>query len=133
MSEEGKQEFFPNGYSACQGKLMDTLHFVWGAERDFTGKYNYKAMSTNLIDSRTAWLDKYTSCFYTSKDVDDDVRRFELQPIPDYLRWLKTGELHYLPLKERALLLVPWDDISYTRCIRTQKNYGVMLCSSTTT
>ena len=111
ISEEGKQEFLPNGYSATQGKLLDTLHFVWGAERNFTGRYidDYKAINNNLIDSRTSWLDKYTSCFYTSNDTD--VRRFELQPIPDYLRWMKTGELHYLSLEERALLLGPWDDI----------------------
>ena len=37
--------------------------------------------------------------------------RFEVQPVPDYLRWVKTGELHYLPLGERALILGPWDEI----------------------
>lgn len=113
LSEEGKKEFFPNSYSTCQVKLMDTLHFVWSAERNFSGKYldDYKTMNNNLIGYRTAWLDKYTACFYTSKDGDDDLRRFELQPIPDYLRWIKTGELHYLPLEERVLLLGPWDDI----------------------
>ena len=31
------------------------------------------------------------------------------QPIPNYWRWFKTGELHYLPLKERMLLFV-WDN-----------------------
>ena len=92
---------------------MDTLHFIWSAKRNFSGRYldDYKAMRNHLIGYRTAWLDKYTACFYTFKDGDDGLRRFELQPIPDYLRWIKTGKLHYLPLEECELLLGPWDDI----------------------
>lgn len=36
-------------------------------------------------------------------------KRYELQPVPGFLR---TGELHYLPLEERKLLKEgPWDDI----------------------
>ena len=31
--------------------------------------------------------------------------------MPDYLRWRKTGELHYLPLEEKVLLTGSWDDI----------------------
>ena len=39
-------------------------------------------------------------------------KRYELQPVPDFLRWFKTGELHYLPLEERKLLKEgPWDNI----------------------
>ena len=26
---------------------------------------------------------------------------YELQPLPDYMRWIQTGELHYLPIKSR--------------------------------
>ena len=39
------------------------------------------------------------------------IRRYELQPVPDYLRWLKTGEAHYLPLEETAVLKGTWVDI----------------------
>lgn len=28
---------------------------------------------------------------------------YQLQPIPDYLRWFRTGEAHYIPLEEVAL------------------------------
>ena len=113
LNEEGKQQFSPVTYTCTPGKILDKLHFVWGVDRDFTGNYveDYRAINNNLIpDTRTAWLDKYTSCFYSATD-DTSIKRFELQPIPDYLRWLKTGELHYLPLEERVLLLGPWDDV----------------------
>ena len=58
---------------------------------------------------RTAWVDKYTAAIYT-RDEDANCRRYQLQPILDYLRWYKTGELHYLPLEERAPLSAPWDE-----------------------
>lgn len=32
------------------------------------------------------------------------VSRYELQPLPDYIRWKETGELHYLPFNERILI-----------------------------
>ena len=113
MSEEGKQQFDPFSYSVEQGTLLDKLHFIWGVDRNFTGSYlqDYRAINNELITGiRTAWVDKYTSCFYSTTD-STNIKRFELQPIPDYLRWLKTGELHYLPLEERSLLLGEWDDI----------------------
>lgn len=95
--------FLPESYSANQGRILDKLHFIWGANRSFTGKY-YKALGNELMDGiRTAWLDKYTSSVY-SMNESSNCRRQELQPLPDYLRWLKTGELHYLPLEERCLL-----------------------------
>jgi len=79
----------------------------------FEGDYrkDYQSLHNELIeDVRTAWVDKYTAAIYT-RDEDANCRRYELQPIPDYLRWYKTGELHYLPLEERALLSGPWDEI----------------------
>ena len=38
--------------------------------------------------------------------------RRELQPLPDYMRWLKTSELHYLPYEETAVLEQGlWDEM----------------------
>ena len=112
LSEAGKQDYTPSTYSAVGGKVLDCLHFVWGVDRDFQSKYisDYRLMNNELIpDKRTSWKDKYTTCLYSITDVE--CRRFELQPIPDYLRWYKTGELHFLPMEQRALLLGSWDDI----------------------
>ena len=41
------------------------------------------------------WRDKYTSC-NIEPGSDADKRLFPYQPVPDYLRWLETRELHYL-------------------------------------
>ena len=70
---------------------------------------DYKMVNNELCDGyQTSWSDKYTAVIY-SQDEDVYCRRYELQPIPDYIRWFTTGELHYLPLEERALLLGEWD------------------------
>ena len=113
VSEDNKELFSPESYSAAQNAILDNLHFIWGANRPFTGKYlhDYRALGNDLIDgTRTAWLDKYTTSVY-STDENSNCRRHELQPLPDYLRWFKTNELHYLPLEERCLLNGDWDDI----------------------
>ena len=83
-------------------------------DEDFEGEYlkDYKALHNELIEGvKTAWLDKYTTALYTTDYEEVNYRRYELQPIPDYLRWYKTGELHYLPLEERTSLVGPWDAI----------------------
>ena len=113
LSEENKELFTPETYSAVQGAILDNLHYIWGANRPFTGKYlhDYRALGNDLIEgTRTAWLDKYTTSVY-STDGNSHCRRHELQPLPDYLRWFKTNELHYLPLEERCLLNGEWDNI----------------------
>lgn len=113
LSEDNKELFTPESYSAAQNSILNNLHFIWGANRPFTGTYlhDYRALRNDLMDgTRTAWLDKYTTSVY-STDGNSNCRRYELQPLPDYLRWFKTNELHYLPLEERCLLNGYWDDI----------------------
>ena len=36
---------------------------------------------------------------------------YELQSVPNYLQWLKTGKAHYLPLEETTVLKGTWVDI----------------------
>ena len=112
LSEEGKSMFSPSTYSPQKGSILHTLAFVLQVDREYKGDYitDYRTINNDLhTDKRTAWMDKYTSVLYSELDVE--CKRFELQPIPDYLRWLKTSELHYLPLEERALVVGPWDEI----------------------
>ena len=111
LNEQGKMQFCPAKYTANGGEMLTTLHMLWEVDEEFEGEYmrDYQTLHNELTEEgRTAWLDKYTTALYSAKE---DVRRYELQPIPDYLRWFKTSELHYLPLEERMLLLGPWDDI----------------------
>lgn len=105
LNEEGKMEFSPVKYAPSQNEILDTLHVVWKVDKKFEGDYikDYKALRNDTeLDVRTSWIDKYTTSLY-SYSVSEDVkcRRYEVQPIPDFLRWYKTGEL---PLEERALL-----------------------------
>ena len=95
LSEEGKLMFSPSSYSPQKGHVLDTLAYVWQIDPEYDGNYitDYKTINNDLhTDRRTAWMDKYTSVLYS--ELDTQSRRFELQPIPDYLRWLKTSELH---------------------------------------
>ena len=104
-------QFSPAKYTANGGEMLTNLHILWEVDEEFEGEYmrDYQTLHNELTEEgRTAWLDKYTTALYSAKE---DVRKYQLQPIPDYLRWFKTGELHYLPLEERMLLLGPWDDI----------------------
>ena len=111
LSEAGKVDYTPSKYSAIKGKILDRLHFVWQVERDFEGEYirDYRLINNDIIQTTTAWKDKYTTSLYSVNDVN--CHRFELQPVPDFLKWHKTRELHYLPVEERALLLGPCDTI----------------------
>ena len=112
LSEAGKHNYMPSSYTAVKGKALDCLHFIREVDRDFQSDYisDYQLIHNKVLpDERTAWKDKYTTCLYSVTHVS--CRRFELQPITDYLTWYKTGELHYLPVEERAMLSGPWDDI----------------------
>ena len=111
LSEEGKLMFSPQTYSPQRCRIFDNLIYIWQLDREYEGSYitDYKTINNDLLtDRRTAWTDKYTTALYSDSYIH---RRFELQPIPDYLRWLKTSELHYLPLEERLLVCGPWDEI----------------------
>ena len=59
---------------------------------------------------RTVWLDKYTTSVYSPHE-NISCRRYELQPIPVYIRWAKTNELHCLRYEQRVSLQKDsWDD-----------------------
>lgn len=112
LSEERKMES-DGSYSVNRNSIMDDLHMTWHLDLDFEGCYasDYQLLQNDLIEERTSWRDKYTTVVY-SPLPDISCKRYELQPMPDYTRWLKTSELHYLPVNERALLESgPWDEI----------------------
>ena len=114
MNEEAKLTYSPSTYSVVQGSTLETICFYWNLDRHFEGQYmtDYKHINNQLLldGKRSSWLDKYTTSLYSISDTE--CKRYELQPVPDFLRWFKTGELHYLPLEERKLLKEgPWDNI----------------------
>ena len=112
LNEEGKEGFSPQTYTPTSGEALDCLAMVWGVDKSFTGRYmqDHNALCNNLCEYTTSWRDKYSTTIYSPK-IDSGCNRLEIQPIPDYLRWFKTCEAHYLPLEEASMLKGSWDDI----------------------
>ena len=110
---EHKKEDYPCGiYKAKQNGLFDEMQLLWNVKPTFAGSCisDYKLIQNELVDRKTSWRDKYTTVVY-SPNPNISCKRWELQPLPDYMRWLKTSELHYLPYEERAALKQgPWDE-----------------------
>ena len=104
MSEGKKEECTNTSYKLKTGALSYALNVAWGIDEEYTGDYlqDYKLMS-NKYNVCTSWTDKYTSTFYTPAHVST-LKRFELQPLPDYVRWLKCCEFHYMPWTEACKL-----------------------------
>lgn len=102
---EGKKFSFTKSYKANNSSLLEKLNAIWDIDKDFAGTYvaDYK----RLTDEELTWKDKYT--FFTR---ENDQCEMPLQPIPDYLRWLNTSELHYIDIQMRVK--IPhgtWDEL----------------------
>ena len=89
----GKKEEYHKTYKAKDNILYREMSTVWGIESHFKGSYyeDYLEMNNPSI----TWRDKYTFC-NIEPGCDADKRLFPYQPVPDYLRWLQTGEFYYL-------------------------------------
>lgn len=111
LSEEGKT-LFDETYSVNKCDLLTALHCTWGVDLDFqqSYKHDYALLTNKLTDERTSWEDKYTTSLFSPLPVP--FARKEAQPLPDYLRWVDTCELHFMTLQKTSLLEAgPWDNI----------------------
>ena len=104
LSEKRKIESFER-YFPNDNEVANILEHVWNADITTEGSYkdDFQHINNTLESERTAWCDKYVAAVYT-KDLTVEVKREELQPVPDYLRWCETTELHYLSLEARQAL-----------------------------
>ena len=113
LTEECKPQYSPMTYEANNSsKLVQDLHYMWNVPLDFSGSYfeDHQLIYNELVEHRTSWRGKYVAVFYSPSGFI--TKRYELQPLPDYIRWVKTGELHYLPFEETsAIYNGPWMDI----------------------
>ena len=114
LSDDAKQEYTPS-YKVQQNRSLQDLHYTWETPLEFTGTYQKHDLLIHnelLKDKVTCWSDKYSTVLY-SPEVEVACNRYELQPLPDYIRWIRTGELHYLPLEETVNLAHDrsWTDI----------------------
>lgn len=83
--------------------LFLALVQTWGVSLEFERKYveDYRLIMEDHKDNHSAWKDKYSTTLYGPSHKS---KHWELQPIPDFVRWLKSGELHYLSYEKTTLL-----------------------------
>ncbi len=86
-------------YAAKTNAISSELQKVWGISSDYSSSYAEDYAELN--DESVTWKDKYTIC---NIDAPENVELFPAQPVPDYLRWFRSGELHYLTQQQRKRL-----------------------------
>lgn len=85
-----------------KNSLTAELSELWEFRLPRRKYFDDYAMVNNLRGEISSWSDKYSTTIYGPKFPGD---KFELQPIPDYVRWFKTGgELHYLTTEETRVI-----------------------------
>ncbi len=102
LTEDHKYTFPDPSYTPNHTQLWNDIVSTWNVQDDFSSDYisDYNILQNEFGEVVTSWKDKYTTSVY-STDPYSGCRRYELQPLPDYIRWLTTKELHYLPYEER--------------------------------
>jgi hypothetical protein len=96
-------------YAPVNNAIMSYLENVWGVKKGFVGSYSsdYKTLQ------EYAYCNKYSTTVYRDDEnwTGTMLPRYESQPIPDYRRWIISGEYHYLSYEQRRNLLHgPWDN-----------------------
>ena len=111
LSEENKSNCNLK-YAPFPSWILQDISNAWELDEKFTGSYaeDYKIITNKLVQThRTSWIDKYTTAVYSPSLPGNEL---QLQPLPDYLRWSKCGELHYLPIEERKMVdKGVWDEM----------------------
>ncbi|CAB3983432.1 zinc finger MYM-type 1-like [Paramuricea clavata] len=98
------------------GLVWRDVEAVWNLSHSeqYTYLEDYNFLM-NKLEYRTAWIDKYHVTFYRPNNlwITDHNARQELQPIPDYVRWITTGgELHYLSHERVLAMKGEWNECS---------------------
>ena len=109
MSEEEKLDCTLH-YKTAKNNITETLALVWGIDINFKGNYteDYCRINNTLLTQRTAWCDKYQTTMWRQNDNWSghvNGSRTVLQPLPDYVRWVKVNELHCLTLERNSRIV----------------------------
>jgi hypothetical protein len=100
LKNEDNEHYFPK-----QNKLWQDVALIWDLNVDFVGCYrqDYQRLENTFDEEgeQTCLANKY-STIILNPELEEDYKKFLVtQPIPDYVRWYKTGgELHYIPLEK---------------------------------
>ena len=116
---EGRKDEDDNYYVPCKDSVWSKVAMIWDLKDNFRGTYreDYQILNNSYQEEglRTCWQDKYSTVVYnpermTANELKDANR--EMQPIPDFVRWLQSGELHYMPLEKVCELNI--NSLTYT-------------------
>ena len=91
-------------YTPLKNEYFNTLVETWKLDENYIGQYaeDYKIIA-NQSGVRTANKDKYGTMLRDASHFDDHNGK-TLQPIPDYIRWVHSGELHFLSYEKTEQL-----------------------------
>ncbi|CAH3031611.1 unnamed protein product [Pocillopora meandrina] len=113
LSDERRRED-DTTYKPVKNDILEYLENVWCVEKNFKGCYSEDYRT--LTSLQTACIDKYSVSIYQENDdwrSKEPLERFDRQPLPDYQRWIESGELHYLSYEARRdFPRGPWDECS---------------------
>lgn len=107
LSDKQKEED-ETKYHCNHNNSLKYLETVWCVQTNFLG--SYRADYNTL--TKFSFKDKYSTTVFREDNNwrGGKLERFDRQPLPDYKRWLETGELYYMPYEERRdLPHGPWD------------------------
>ena len=115
LTEERKMLTPPShcNYSPVKNSLFDNLTITWNLDVSFTGSYieDYNLLRNKREDITLSHVDKYTTCLVSSDAGAETCLVTKIQPLPDYMRWIRTCEMHYMSLSERVKLeFGVWDN-----------------------
>ena len=93
-------------YSPVKNSLFDNLTITWNLDVSFTGSYieDYNLLRNKREDINLSHVDKYTTCLVSSDAGAETCLVTKIQPLSDYMRWIRTCEMHYMSLSERVKL-----------------------------
>ena len=101
-------------YKPLKNEYFDALVQTWNINEKYTGKYadEYKIIS-NHTGARTANKDQYGTMLQQvdTSGINGDII---LQPIPDYICWMHSQNLHYLSYEKTDQLAKDKPEI--TKC-----------------
>lgn len=113
LSDERRREDNTT-YEPVKNDILEYLENVWRVEKNFKGCYSEDYRTLTLL--QTAFIDKYSVSIYRENDdwrSKEPLERFDRQSLPDYQRWIESGELHYLSYEARRdFTRGPWDECS---------------------
>ena len=114
FSEQRKLEYLEM-YTVKTNNTTKALGMIWGADENLKRSYSndYATLLNEETDARTSWCGKYITAVFRCDEewIGDDTTRHVAQPVPDYIKWLESGRMHYMSYESRiALESGIWDE-----------------------